>query len=691
VTTSKIPSVLLCGVLAGVLVATAFFPGIAVAGLALKTAVNSFDRLPDDLQIPPTAQATYVYAADGKTLITEFYNENRTDVQLSEIAPVMQQAIVAAEDNRYYQHGGVDLKGIARALVANGSGGHVSQGASTLTMQYVRNVLKEDPNLTPEQRQEATADTAGRKLQEIRYATTLENKLSKQDILDRYLNISYFGDGAYGIGAASQHYFGKPPSQLSLQEAALLAGLVQSPDAYNPVTGDKKSALDRRSYVLDAMAKMGKITQADADKAKATPLELHIVTVPNNCAAVPSSHNDWGYFCDYFRDWWDAQAQFGAAPADRDQALNEGGYTIVTSLDPNIQATALKESLGVYNYGNARSAPIAVVQPGTGRVLALAVNRHYSLAANPGGKKYPNSVDPFVTGGSGANGYQFGSTFKMFTMIAALEQGKTLSTQFDAPPALKTQWRDNGPGNCDGYWCPVNANPEWMDGPRDMWTGFGRSVNTYFVWLEQQVGPDKAVAAAKQLGIQFRAKDDANRAEKSAKDWGAFTLGVASVTPLDMANAYATIGAKGMYCSPLPVVSITGPDGKPVDAGKPSCKQTISPDVAAAATSAARCPVGQNSQAGRCDGGTATQVGNTLGSRPVAGKTGSSEDNSTESFVGFTPQFAVAGIAANPDNPNDHVGSAIQANVIVAVARTIQAASKGQPVVGFPEPPPSLL
>ena len=280
----------------------------------------------------------------------------------------------------------------------------------------------------------------------------------------------------------------------------------------------------------------------------------------------------------------------------------------------------------------------------------------------------------------------------MFTMIAALQQGKPLSTQFDAPPALKTQWRDNGPGNCDGYWCPANANPEWMDGPRDMWTGFGRSVNTYFVWLEQQVGPQNAVAAAKQLGVQFRAKADSDRAEKGAKDWGAFTLGVASVTPLDMANAYATIGAKGMYCAPLPVVSITGPDGKQIDAGKPTCKQAISPEVAAAAADAARCPVGQQSSlGGHCDGGTATQVGNTLGSRPVAGKTGSSEDSSTESFVGFTPQVACAGIAGNPDNPNDHVGSAIQAEGIVGVARTIKAASNGLPVVGFPQPPQALV
>jgi membrane peptidoglycan carboxypeptidase len=691
VTTSKIPSVLLCGVLAGVLVATAFFPGIAVAGLALKTAVNSFDRLPDDLQIPPTAQATYVYAADGKTLITEFYNENRTDVQLSEIAPVMQQAIVAAEDNRYYQHGGVDLKGIARALVANGSGGHVSQGASTLTMQYVRNVLKEDPNLTPEQRQEATADTAGRKLQEIRYATTLENKLSKQDILDRYLNISYFGDGAYGISAASRTYFSKAPSQLTLAEAALLAGLVQSPDTDNPVSGDRDAALDRRSYVLDSMAKMKVITPAQATAAKAEPLVLNPSQPPNDCEAVPSNHNDWGFFCDYVRQWWDSQPQFGATVAQREQALRQGGYTIVTSLDPTIQAAARNESLGVYGYGSKRALPTAMVQPGSGHVLALAVNRHYSLAPNPPGQaSYPNTVDQLVAGGNGTVGYPAGSTFKMFTMLAALESGLPLSTSFDAPAQFVSHWPASGPASCGGYYCPANATPSWMDGPRTMWTGFGRSVNTYFVWLEQRIGAQKAVAMAQRLGITFRADSDAALARDDAAGWGSFTLGVADTTPLDLANAYATVAADGVYCKPLPVMSITDSAGKPLSAASPSCQRVLAPDIARAATDAARCPVGEQGAYNKCDGGTAPDVSSVLGGRPVAGKTGSSEGNATETFVGFTPQVAAAAIAADPDDPRDYVGAGVSGAVDDAVAKVLAVALQGQPYQDYPAPSPAI-
>ena len=195
---------------------------------------------------------------------------------------------------------------------------------------------------------------------------------------------------------------------------------------------------------------------------------------------------------------------------------------------------------------------------------------------------------------------------------------------------------------------------------------------------------------AQRFGIQFRAPSDADLAKNSAADWGAFTLGVAATTPLDLANAYATLGADGLYCKPLPVDSITGPDGAKVDGIGPSCNQVVSPDVARAATDAARCPVGDQSSFGTCDGGTATQVSDILAGRQVAGKTGSSESNATETFVGFTPQIAVAAIAANPDDPGDHVGSAVQTHVVDAVARTMLAGLNGKPNADFTAPSASI-
>ncbi|GAB3863092.1 hypothetical protein GCM10029963_70900 [Micromonospora andamanensis] len=230
-----------------------------------------------------------------------------------------------------------------------------------------------------------------------------------------------------------------------------------------------------------------------------------------------------------------------------------------------------------------------------------------------------------------------------------------------------------------------------MDGYRMMWDGFGRSVNTYFVWLAEQVGPEKVVEMAQRLGITFRAESDADFAANDAADWGAFTLGVAATTPLDLANAYATVAAEGTYCAPLPVVSVTAPDGQRLAVGDPSCRRVLDADVARAATDAARCPVGQQSAFGQCNGGTATAVNRILDGRPVAGKTGSSDQAATESFVGYTPQVAVAGIAANPDDPTDSVGAAVQARVIDAVTRIIGTAVEGQSAQAFTPPSRELV
>jgi membrane peptidoglycan carboxypeptidase len=228
-----------------------------------------------------------------------------------------------------------------------------------------------------------------------------------------------------------------------------------------------------------------------------------------------------------------------------------------------------------------------------------------------------------------------------------------------------------------------------MNGPRMMWDGFGRSVNTYFVWLEEQIGAEKAVAMAEKVGIKFRNDLDARLAKEGAADWAPFTLGVSQTTPVDLANAYATVAAEGMYCPPLPVLSITTADGRTLPQATPACQRVVSADVARAATDAARCPVGQQSFYGKCNGGTAEDISGVVG-RPVAGKTGTSDGESTESFVGFTPQVAAAAIAVNPDNPMDAVGGGVSGSVNVAVAKTIVDALQGQPIRDFQAPSPAI-
>ncbi len=682
---NKLFTVLLSGMLAGLVLGAAALPAALVFGLGFN-GLMPYAELPETLRTSQPAQRSNLYANDGHTLITSFYVEDRVDVPVDDVAPVMRQAIVAAEDVRFYQHHGVDARGVLRALTVNRKG-ETRQGASTLTMQYVRNALAGDPRLTEEERARATEISAGRKIREMRYALALERELNKEEILGRYLNIAYFGAGAYGIAAASKRYFSTTPAKLTLSQAALLAGLVRSPDSDDPINGNADAALARRTYVLDRMVETGQVNPADGARAKATKLDLKPSATPNDCAAVPAEHNDWGFFCDWFTQWWNAQPAFGKSPEERQRTLRRGGWSIVSSLDPDVQAKALEQVLGIYATTNKRAAPTAVVQPGTGRVLAMAVNRNYSVAENPKGQEnYPNTVNQLIAGGGGIVGYQAGSTFKLFAMLAALESGLPLDTEFDAPSVFVTSYATgDGPASCGGHWCPANASPDWMDGPRTMWSAFGRSVNTYFAWLTQQVGADRVVEMAERLGIVLRSPDDAQLARKGAKSWGPFTLGVVDTTPLDLAGAYATVAAEGVWCRPTPVTSITDSSGRKIAAGGPDCRQVLDTDVARAAADAARCPVGDQSMYRRCDGGTAEQLQPGL-RRPLAGKTGSSDGNATETLVAFTPQLTVATIAANPDDPQDAVGGGVQTRQIAAVGRLMAYALRDQPVLDFVPP-----
>ncbi|MER7164999.1 transglycosylase domain-containing protein [Micromonospora sp. NPDC000207] len=682
----KVVTALLAGLLAGLALAVAALPAALVLGIGVQSTIGAYAQLPQSLRTPPTAQRSNLYANDGVTLITSFYTENRTDVRLAEVAPMLRHAVVAAEDLRFYQHRGVDARAVLRAFTANQRGDGPRQGASTLTMQYVRNVLRSDPRLTEEQRQAATEISTGRKLQEMRYALAVERELSKDEILAGYLNIAYFGAGAYGVGAASQRFFSKSPRHLTLAESALLAGLLQSPDTDEPIHGDAEAALSRRSYVLDQLVAAGQVTAVDADRARIEPLRLNPSEVPNDCTAVSAQRNDWGFFCDWFTRWWSTQPEFGATPQERQRTLRQGGFRIVTTLDPTVQAATQTEVLRVYGVDHPHTAPTAVVEPGTGRVLALAVNRRYGVAENPAGlRNRPHTVNQLVAGGGDIVGYQAGSTFKLFTMLAALEAGLPLRTTFDAPTQLVTGWKITGANSCGGFWCPSNANPAGQNGPRTMWDAFGLSVNTYFAWLAGQVGADRVVAMAERLGIVLRAEEDARLARYGAREWGPFTLGVAATTPLDLAGAYATVAAEGMYCKPTPVLSVTDGTGRPVAAGGPACKQVLDTEVARAAVDAARCPVGDQSMYAACTGGTATALRAKLG-RPVAGKTGSSEGYGTETVVAFTPQVAVATMAANPDDPGDPVGLAVQSRLVDLVGQVLTTSLRHEPVRDFVPP-----
>jgi len=674
---ANVGSLLLCGMVAGVVVAAAFFPGAAISGLVAKESLEQFDQLPTEVIVDDGPQISYVLAADGETRLAAMYDENRRNVPLHDIAPVMIDAIISAEDRSFYEHNGVDVRGIARAFVANTAADQITQGASTITQQFVRLSLtyfSDDLSDVVA----ATEDTTGRKLREARYAIAVEHELTKDEILNRYLNLAYFGEGAYGIFAASQVYFRKRPADLELPEAAFLAGLVQSPSTYSPSTEEgRRAAQERRDWVLDQMVDTGVINAPQSAEAKAIELDVQPRRQPNMCVGVATNH--WGFFCDFFYRWWLEQEAFGATPWEREQRLRGGGFQIVTTLDLDLQEAAKKHVEDHLSTGSPHALTLAAVEPGTGKVRAVATNRRFALdnsddpengphtdpRARSAGLRgtYPNTTNPLISGGGDIAGYQAGSVFKIFTMIAALEEGLPLSYSLNAPFRVTTRFpvEAGGSASCGNRWCPVNFSTS-VSGRHNMWTGFGRSVNTYFAQLIEEVGPTRAVSVAKRLGIKFRASgnpenpQDAQFAEEPlSNSWGSFTLGVSSTTPLDLAGAFAAIAAEGRYCEPIPVEEIRTPNGDTLDVASPRCARAIDQDVARAAIDAGRCVVGIQSTYGRCEGGTETFDAGTglptsqVVNAPFFGKTGTTDGERSASLVLSSSTLAVAGMLADPD------------------------------------------
>ncbi len=697
-------SLVVCGLLAGVIVAAAAFPAVAMSGLAAKAGGETFASLPSEVQHASTPQVSRIFAADNKTLLAVFWDEFRSNAPLTEISKNMQNAIVAAEDHQFFRHNGVDFKGVARAFVNNTGKSGDRQGASTLTMQYVRMSLAYTAT-SPQEVVDATQDSAKRKVAEMKYAMQVEQELTKEQIIERYLNQAPFGNSAYGVAAAAQVYFGKSPKNLSIAEAALLASMVKAPTGFDPTTTKgHPRALARRNWVIDNMVLLGHITAAQAAEAKKVELGRTVRRSGNGCSAV--KNNSWGFFCDYFYRWWMSRPEFGATPYERERRLKSGGYRIRTTMDVGAQAAARKNIAKRIDNTDRDALLLAGVEPRTGRVRVLAANRRFKNddVQDPQNKKssdpakarkgvrgtYPNTTNPLISGGGDITGYQAGSVFKMFTMVAALEEGYPLAYPINTTYRYKSPlYRDSGaPAECGGHYCPTNASQS-EKGVYNMWTGFGLSVNTYFVPLQEQVGAEKVVDVAQRFGVQFRAPRDNELATEYAHDWGSFTLGVSSSTPLEMANAYATLAGDGMHCTPTPVEQITTMGGEKLDIAKPDCQRATSPDVARAALDAARCPVGDSAQLGRCGGRTAAEARGVVG-HPIFGKTGTTDNDKTASLIVGTTSMVVAGYLVNPDYQN-HPYRMDHGVVDPAVQHTLRDIMKGKPEVPFKRPSSSKL
>lgn len=683
-------SLVATSLVAGVIAAGLFMPVIGATGAAARGGVSFFDSLPDELQASPLAQQSRILAADGSVIAT-FYSENRIVVPLSKIAPIMQKAQVAIEDSRFYEHGGIDPKGVVRALVKNVSSGDSSQGASTLTQQYVKLTLQENALYAGD---EAGAKAAvhkdfSRKVQEMKYAVALEQKLSKPQILEGYLNIAYYGDGAYGVEAAARHYFSTTAEKLSLPQAATLAGIVQLPGYYDP-RNNPKAALGRRNIVLDRMLETGAITKAEHDKAVATKLVLKVSKTGNGCDS-----SRYQFFCEYVYRTVLNNPIFGANQSDRSNLVKRGGLTIQTTLDPKMQAVAQKavhDRVPAKNKTDVASA-LSVVEPGTGKVLAMAQSKPYGRNAKKGETSVNLNVDRLYGGG---NGFQTGSTFKAVTLAAALNDGRSLHSVVNAPPGGTTFRRnDFKAGSCTDLrqnYAPYNAEGHER-GPMTLIAATANSVNTAFVQLEADIGICDVATMAGQMGIHLASPLKAGQpngvASTKLRPYGSLTLGSETVAPLTMAAAYATFAADGEYCAPMPITSVTTRDGKLKQTIKPDCHQAMTDAVARGVTVALQAVI--TSGTGR---------GASIG-RPAAGKTGTTNLSTDVWFAGYTPQLAAAVWVGHQDEvrplKNFTLGSRSYGTVFGATIPApiwgafMRGALKGQPVEQFGSTTPKVL
>lgn len=556
--------------------------------LALVLLASACDVQPlEDPGLGDRGLTTIVYAADGSVLAQWHAEEDRALVSYVEIPQSLIDAVVSIEDERFWSHPGIDLQGIARALVANLSEGDVTQGGSTITQQYLKNVL-----LTPEV-------TLDRKLTEAAMALRLEEGLTKEQILERYLNTVYFGDGAYGAGAASAHFFAKSVDQLTLDEAALLAGLIQAPASYDPYR-DIEAAVTRRRVVLNKMVELGYIAEDAARAADAQPVPL----APRRS----QQQARYPYFTEEVKRQLLDNTALGETATDRYNSLFRGGLRIYTTLDPQAQEAARAALASVLDEDGSPAGALASVDPRNGYVRALV-----------GGADFYSPDDPVARFNLATQAQrQPGSAFKPFVLAAAIERGVPLTQMMTAGESVTIE-TDSGPWEVDNY---NEANfPDLTVLEATVY-----SVNVVYARLVDAVGPAAVAEIAEAAGIT-----------RNLEAFHSIALGAQEVSVLDMASAFGTFAAGGVNVSPVFVTSIETNTGVNIYSSVPvtteAFEREVAEEVTAALTEVVRRGTGQQAKIGR----------------PVAGKTGTSQEHRDAWFVGYTPELSTAVWVGYPD------------------------------------------
>ena len=615
--------------LMGVVTAGMLVPVAGPTALAAKSVPSVFNELPGDLQTVAPAEESQLLDSSGG-VIAHFYDKQRVVVPSANIADVMKKAIVAIEDKRFYEHNGVDATGIARALVTNlGDSGR--QGASTITQQYVRNSLAERGYLEgdADQVSAATEQTTERKLREIKYALALEKTQSKDEILTGYLNIAPFGPITYGVEAASQRYFSKSASELNYLEAALLAGLVQSPVQYDPLT-HPEAAQERRDTVLATMLDQGVITQEEYDEGIATSVDsmLHPTVSSEGCSGAESSK---AYFCDYVLSQFLEDPTFGATRIERERLLKTQGITIRTTLDTAKQDAAYAALTNAIPVGDASGLNDALVSldPRTGKVLAMAQNTTYGIESGQTMANY-----------SADGNFQVGSTFKVFTLLQWFKEGHSA---YETVGSANTFY-PNGSFKCDGRSITTEGyqvnDLAGKTGTMNVVRATGQSVNQAFVNMASRVDFCSIFETAYDMGITEDGEVPA--------PFPANILGSVSSSPLHMASVFATIANSGQQCKPQSIESVTDRDENVLKEFAADCKEVISPDLANKTAALLTASAGQYY--------TSTRLGD---GRPFAAKSGTTDGHANTWLTGFTPSLATSVWVGHGDNSSQEVSGVV--------------------------------
>lgn len=628
-------------IVAGFVTAGLLIPPAAAAGLTANASINWFKGLPDDLQEGPLSQPSTILASDGSE-ITKFFSENRDEVPLDQISQHMIDAQLSIEDNDFYDHGGVDGMGIARAILNNIVNPGKRQGASTITQQYVNNLLIDS---AVQNGGDPTATLGANKgmmdkIKEMKLAISMEQNKSKDQILNGYLNIVNYGGSNYGVQAAAKYYWGIDAKDLNIQQSATLAGMVQSPVLYDPAT-NPESSKKRRNIVLGTMLRDKKITEDQYDKAIDSGLDLDIHPTDSGCTVAKK---DSQYFCSYVQNAIALEESLGTTPEERAAKLNRGGLTIKTTLDPKAQSKAQDAVEGTQptdsNPDNVNTSLVSV-QPGTGNIRSMAQNSHYSNEQGAGNTIYNYNADELM---GGTQGYAPGSTFKPFTLTEWIKEGNGVNATVDASPLsypAGTLWHTpcldskTSPNPGTSVWSFQNATPGYNWAGQTVNFGIYNSINSNLFATARYLNLCAIGDVAGDLGAVNGVTGDHMHPEKGI----AQLIGTQPVPPLFMANAFATFASEGMYCKPRAIDSITDRNGKAVDVPGTQCTRKLDKDVARGVSYVLKNVLTQ---------GSGYQRGIGLENASAA-KTGTTDDSTQTWMVGYTSGLATASWVGNND------------------------------------------